>query len=107
MKKADDNPSKRGESAVNFWSEIMVLGQKCLGILRVPPSCIWAYCESGPKWEISVFLFKFLEVSENQICIEIQHGLSVGELFSPPFRQLRGVVILNPSQHWPMLMIMS
>ena len=37
MKKADDNPSKRGESAVNFWSEIMVLGQKCLGILRVPP----------------------------------------------------------------------
>ena len=37
MKKADDNPSKRGESAVNFWPEIMVLGQKFLGILRVPP----------------------------------------------------------------------
>ena len=29
--------------------------------------CIRDSCESGPKWEISVFLFKFLEVSENQI----------------------------------------
>lgn len=53
------------------------------------------------------FLFKFLEVSENQIPHRKLQGLSVGELFSPPFRRLRGVVILNLSQHWPMFMKMA
>jgi len=53
--------------------------------------CIWAYCESGPKWEIRVFLFKFLEVSENQIPHRKLHELSVGEHSLPPFRRLRGL----------------
>ena len=44
-----------------FWGKI------AWAYCEYPPSCIWAYCESRPKWEIRIFLFKFLEVSENQI----------------------------------------
>ena len=37
MKKTADLSFFRGSSAVKFWSEIMILGQNRLGILRVPP----------------------------------------------------------------------